>query len=111
MVPLVIQVLDVLTLVEQLALGRVVEALNEGDDGGLSAAGLAHECDNLILFHIDLDALKHGHILLRGVAEFDGLNLNVTFHLVLFSGSGVRPDDAVVMHQFWTYDKDSDLVA
>ena len=71
MVPLGVNLLNVLLVKENLAVDGVVEALDKGDDGGLAAARVADKCHGLAVLHINVDALEDGDIRLGGVVELD----------------------------------------
>ena len=73
MVPLWVQILDVLAIEKHFTFDRVVEALEEGDDRGLSAAARSTECHNSVFVIVNGKAYsaENGSIWLAGIVEFD----------------------------------------
>ena len=76
MVPAVVNLLDVVLVEHDFAAERVIETLDQGNDGGLSAAGVADQCDSLAVLDVDSDALEDGNIRLGGVVEVDGIDVD-----------------------------------
>ena len=81
MVPPVIQVLQILAAEEHLAVSRVVEPLNQGDDRGLSTARVAYKCDDLVLMDIYFNTLKNWYIFLRWIGKFDIVHFDLRIAL------------------------------
>ena len=76
MVPAVVNRLDVFLVEHDFAAKRVVETLDQGNDGRLSAAGVADQGDSLAVLDVDSDALEDGNIRLGGVVEVDGIDVD-----------------------------------
>ena len=62
MVPLSVDLLDIMVVEEHFPSKWVVEALHQSDDRGFSTAGVTDECDSLAILHIDVDSLEHGDV-------------------------------------------------
>ena len=71
-------VLQVLRTILHTAVMRVVETLDKLNDGRLSAAGGANECDSLVLGDLDFYTAEDLDVLLRWVGELDALELDRT---------------------------------
>ena len=79
MVPLSVNLLDVVIVEEHFTTAWVVETLNQGNDGGFAAAGVTDQGHGLAVLHIDVDAFEHGHVRLGRVAELNVLKSNRAF--------------------------------
>ena len=71
MIPVRVQISDVASVKEHFTFLGVVESLDQGDDGGLSATTGTAKGDNTVLLvvHAERNTLEYLHILLGGVSE------------------------------------------
>ena len=102
MVPAGINVFDVDTVEEDLALLGVVEALDHGDDGGLAAARGAAESDDSVLgvLHLQRDTLQHLHLLLGGVGELNVFQLDAALNILTI----LNFDSAALVYLWLVFD-------
>jgi len=78
MVPSVVQRFDVVSVVADRALGRVVEPLNQRNDRGFTATTGANDRHDLVCLHVDAHALQHLNVSLGGVGELDVIDFDVS---------------------------------
>jgi len=79
MVPGVIDVLQVNSIVREFTEDRVVPALDQRDDGGLSATRGSDEGNNVVLGDLEGDISENGDLLLGRVREGDVFNVDLGF--------------------------------
>ena len=76
MIPRIIQLLDVGLVVKHLAIGRVIKAFHQLNNGRLSAARLPHEGHHLILVDLNRNAFNNLHVTFGWIVEFDVFQLD-----------------------------------
>jgi hypothetical protein len=95
MVPGVVDVLQVNSIVGEFTEDRVVPALDQGDDRGLSATRGSDEGNDVVLGDLEGDIMENGDLLLGRVSEGDVLNVDLGFSTTddvsgLFGTGGVH---------------------
>mmetsp|Transcript_17903 Transcript_17903/g.27687 ORF Transcript_17903/g.27687 Transcript_17903/m.27687 type:complete len:288 (-) Transcript_17903:975-1838(-) len=73
-----VEVLDVLVAIVDGSNIRVIESLNQLNDGRLSAATGAYEGDGLVFLDLDAGLLDHSNFLLCRIGKLDVLDVNVS---------------------------------